>query len=165
MFQGNNAGPHEEQAHLKFVGDCCDERGWHWEPQALQMPHMNNLDLSVFPMMSRRHTQMARDRGGLHVLKEDEIWEATELVWKELPNSKIASGFVQAHRIAKKVVAAKGDNNFLGPSGKNSTGIGSNVRRDFEATKMGLKRKDGKKIAAPARTLPAVINDDDVVAN
>ena len=62
-------------------------------------------------------------------------------------------------------MAAKGKNNFLGHLGKNSTGIGSNVRRDFEATKMGLKRKDGKKIAAPARTLPAVINDDDVVAN
>ena len=77
----------------------------------------------------------------------------------------MASGFVQAHRIAKKVVAAKGDNNFLGPLGKNSTGIGSDARRDFDPTKMGFKRKDGMKIEAPARTLPMVINDDNVSEN
>jgi hypothetical protein len=55
-----------------FVGDYCTSRGWHWEPQAAQMLHMNLLDLSVFPnMMSRCHVQLARKRGGLKVLSEN----------------------------------------------------------------------------------------------
>ena len=124
--------------------------GWYWEPQALQMPHTNNLDPSVFPNMSKRHTQLARERGGLHVLKEDEIWEGTQQVWRDLPNSKIASGCVQAHRIAKRVVEAGGDNAFLGYGG---TGISVGIRKDFSETKTGLKQIDGKHINAPVRTV------------
>jgi hypothetical protein len=55
IFQGDNAGPHQDKAHIKFVTEYCTEKGWHWEPQAAQMPHMNVLDLSVFPSMSRSH--------------------------------------------------------------------------------------------------------------
>lgn len=95
IFQGDNAGPHQEDAYLKYVTEYCDERGWHWEPQAPQMPHMNVQDLSVFPAMSRRHTSLACSRGGLCVLKEDEIWAAAEQVWHDIPSSKIASAYVQ----------------------------------------------------------------------
>jgi hypothetical protein len=47
------------------------------------------------------------------MLPEDEIWQNAQDVWKELPNSKVASAYVQAYRIADKVIQAKGDNKFL----------------------------------------------------
>ena len=145
IFQGDNAGPHQEVKYVKFVTDYCSQRGWYWEPQAPQMPHINVLDLSVFPAMSRRHTALARARGGLCVLKEDEIWAAAEQVWHDLPSSKIASGYIQAFRIAKKVVEVRGDNGFLGASGSIHVGI----RKDFDETATGLRRKDGMVIKAP----------------
>ncbi len=78
------------------------------------MLHMNVLDLSVFPGMSRCHCSLPRDRDGLHVLKEDKIWAAANDVWHQLPSCKIASGLVQAHRIAQKMINASGGNEFLG---------------------------------------------------
>ena len=146
VFQGDNAGPHQDAVFLRGVRNHCQARGWHWEPQAAQMPHMNVLDLSVFPCMSRRHIQRARDAGGLKVLTEDEIWKVANEVWKALPNSKIASGYVQAHRIAAEVIKAGGSNEFLGVGGN----IHSGVRKDFHETATGLKRRDGVHISAPA---------------
>jgi len=91
------------------------------------MTHMNKCDLSVFPTMSRRHCALARASGGLHVLKEDQIWEAAEQVWQTLPNSKIASAYAHAYCIAGEVVRQKGDNDFLGEKSELSFG----VRRQF----------------------------------
>jgi hypothetical protein len=145
VFQGDNAGPHQEESYVRYVTDYCSDRGWHWEPQAPQMPHLNVLDLSVFPAMSRRHTALARARGGLCVLKEDEIWAAANQVWNDLPSSKIASGYIQAFRLAKKVIEVRGDNAFLGSSGSIHVGI----RKDFVETATGLRRKDGKVLRAP----------------
>ena len=99
---GDGAGPHVEAAFLSFIQDSCEREGWAWEPQAAQMPHINVLDLAVFPCISRRHCAVARARGGLHCLKENEIWEAALEVWDQLPNCKIARGYVLSHRIAKK---------------------------------------------------------------
>jgi hypothetical protein len=48
--------------------------------------------------------------------------------WKELPNSKVASAYAQAYRIADKVIQAKGDNKFLGPSGSIHCGIGNDFK-------------------------------------
>ena len=87
-----------------LVDNHCTQRGWSWHPQAPQMPHMNVLDLAVFPAMSKRHISMCRDQHGLRVLKPDEIWTAAAEVWDELPCHKIAQAFVQANRIAKKVI-------------------------------------------------------------
>ena len=145
VFQGDNAGPHAEAAYLKYVKEYCESMGWHWEPQAPQMPHMNVLDLSVFPAMSRRHIALARSMGGLRVLNEDEIWAAAEKVWRDLPSCKIASGYVQAYRIAEKIIKVKGDNGFLGSNGTPHVGI----RKDFHETEKGLSRKDGKVFGAP----------------
>jgi hypothetical protein len=75
MFQGNNASPHQDKAYMKFVTEYCTDKGWHWEPQATQMPHMNVLDLLVFPPMSQRHIAKGWERGGLCVLSEGDIWE------------------------------------------------------------------------------------------
>jgi hypothetical protein len=75
---------------------------------------MNVLDLSVFPCMSKRHIQKSPECGDLWVLPEDEIWQNAQDVWKELPNSKVASAYVQGYRIVDKVIQAKSDNkNFL----------------------------------------------------
>jgi hypothetical protein len=95
------------------------------------MPHMNVLDLSVFPGTPRRHCNLARDCGSLHVLKEDKIGAAANDFWHQLPSCKIASGFVQAHRIAQKVINASGGNEFL----RNKS---FDVGKDFNKTTKGL---------------------------
>jgi hypothetical protein len=99
---------------------------------------MNVLDLSVFPCMSKRHIQKSRECGGCRVLPTDEIWQNAQDVWKELPNAKVASGYVHAYRIAAKVIQAEGDNKFLGSGGSIHCGIG----KDFKETENGIKRKD-----------------------
>ena len=117
------------------------------------MPHINVLDLAVFPCISRRHTALARKRGGLHVLSEDEVWEAAVEVWDNLPNCKIAHGYVLSYRIAQKVIDNKGDNTFLGEE----KGISCGVREDFHDTLCGVRRKDGRVIPAPpVVALPAI---------
>jgi hypothetical protein len=55
-----------------------------------------------------------------------------------MSNCKFASGYIQAYRIAEKVIKEKGDNKFLGAGGR----IKSNVRTDFYETDNGLARKD-----------------------
>ena len=145
IIQGDNAGPHSETDFVAFLQVHCALKSYHWEPQAPQMPHMNNLDLSVFPAMSKRHTAMGRKRGGLRVLTGDEIWETAWRVWEELPSSKIASGFIQAYRIAAEVIKHRGSNAFLGTCGTPHVGI----RRDFKETATGLTRRDGKVFGPP----------------
>ena len=146
IIQGDNAGPHQDATFLNLVKQHCAQKGWHWEPQAAQMPDMNVLDLSVFPSMSRRHIQKCREVGGLKVLSQDEIWDNALAVWNALPNSKIGSAYVQAFRIADKVIKAKGDNKFLGSGGQ---GIHCGVRDDFKETAGGLARIDEKRFPAP----------------
>jgi hypothetical protein len=148
IFQGDNAGPHQDAVFFSYVTEYCNKNGWKWEPQAAQMPHMNVLDLSVFPAMSRHHIKLARERGGLRVLKQDEIWNTAELVWKNLPSCKIASAYVQAHRIVKKLIQSNGSNEFLGVSGSIHVGI----RADFQETDYGLVRKDGTTVQPPVAT-------------
>jgi hypothetical protein len=147
IIQGDNAGPHQDAAFLRGVKWYCETKGWHWEPQAAQMPHMNVLDLSVFPNMSRRHIAESRKCDGLKVLSEAEIWENAENVWNNLPNHQVASVYIQAHRIANKVIKAAGDNSFLGAGGE---GIHTGISKDFSATEDGgMARKDKKHISAP----------------
>ena len=143
IIQGDNAGPHEDAKFKNYVNKECEEKGWLWEPQGPQMPHMNVLDLAVFPAMSRRHSHLCRAKNGMKVLKEDDIWDCAQTVWEELPSSKIANAFVHAKRIAEKIVASKGDNGFLaGIKGQLSAG----VRNDFMETDFGNKRRDGIKM-------------------
>jgi hypothetical protein len=40
---------------------------------------------------------------GPWVLPEDEPWQNAQDVWNELPNSKVASAYIQAYRIAGNV--------------------------------------------------------------
>jgi len=71
----------------------------------------------------------ADNREGLKVLTED-----------SLPECKIASGYILARRIATKLIAAKGANDFLGAGGSIHVGVGCG----FEETCDGLVRRDGK---------------------
>jgi ABC-type branched-subunit amino acid transport system substrate-binding protein len=88
--------------------------------------------------MLKRNPKISREFGGRRVLPEDEIWQNARDVWKELPNSKVASAYVQAYRIADKVFQAKGDNKFLGSGGSIHCGIGN----DFKFIENGIERKD-----------------------
>jgi hypothetical protein len=87
--------------------------------------------------MSKQHYSLAREHGGIHVLKENEIWTAANDVWHQLPSCKIASGFVQAHRIKQKVINADGGNEFLDNKSFDK-GIHCDVLKDFNETIKGL---------------------------
>ena len=137
VIQGDNAGPHQDREFLEWTRDYCSERGWLWEPQAPQMPYSNNLDLTVFPCMSKRHTELLSKHGN-RVASCDEIYSATEQVWRDIPSSTIAGGFVLAHRIAGKVIEEDGDNKFL-----SGADFHSGVRNDFINTDKGIGRKKG----------------------
>ena len=76
---------------------------------------MNILDLSVFPCMSRWNTAKERNQKGIHILSKNDIWEIVLEAWEKLQSYKILS-YVQAYRIAGKVVEAEGGNGFFGIS-------------------------------------------------
>jgi hypothetical protein len=134
VFQGDNAGPHQDATFKRCVEDQCSEKGWKWEPQAPQMPHMNNLDLAVFPAMSKRHSDLLAEHGNT-VAACDTIWEAAEKVWKGLDSPSIARGFVLAYRLAKRVVEYKGSNEFLCDKQ-----FHCGVRKDYRNTADGIKK-------------------------
>ena len=104
------------------------------------MPFVNNLDLAVFPMMSKRHSCLLQEYSN-GVAPCDEIWQAALSVYRELPSSDIARGFVLAMRVARKVVKNKGDNHFLKANDHHL-----DVRKDYHDTQTGVKPnvKDNK---------------------
>ena len=77
------------------------------------MPHINALDLAVFSKMPRNHCELVRKRGGMRVMKEDEIWDGAERVWRNMQSCDITRSFVLSYWVAKKIVAVKGENCFL----------------------------------------------------
>jgi hypothetical protein len=133
VFQGDNAGPHVDRVFDSFVKGECGRQGWMWEPQAPQMPHMNVLDLAVFPSMSKRHSTRLANRGG-GVAPADEIWKACLNEFKAIDSATIAKAFVMAYRIAGKVIEHKGGNEFLRTD---ETHLG--CRRDFIDTEFGIQ--------------------------
>ena len=56
-----------------------------WEPQAPQMPHRNNLDLAVFPGMSKRHSTLLSNTLN-RVANSDEVRNAPQQVHKNILN-------------------------------------------------------------------------------
>jgi hypothetical protein len=133
VFQGDNAGPHVDGAFHAFVKDFCESKGW--EPQAAQMPHSNNLDLAVFPMMSKRHSALLKMYSNLQTLHE-EIRRTAEEVWTSLGSAEIARGYILAYRIAAKVIESGGENTFL-----RKQEFHSGVRADFYDTPQGVAKK------------------------
>ena len=49
------------------------------EPQAPQMQHLNNLDLDVFPGMSKQHSTLLNNNLN-RVANSDEIWNTAQQV-------------------------------------------------------------------------------------
>lgn len=135
VIQGDNAGPHIDDEYIRYVSGYCEERGWLWEPQAPQMPHLNNLDLAVFPMMSKRHSALLKNYSN-KMAPAGEIWRAAESVWSTMESAAIARGFILAYRISKKVIDCKGENTFL-----QTPNFHSGVRNDFRDTAEGVVKK------------------------
>lgn len=135
VFQGDQAGPHEEDAYKRAMSETCNEKGWRWEPQAPQMPHLNVCDLAVFPAMSKRHSELTR-RHTQSVASKDVIWNTAKQVWDDLPACKIARSFVLAWRLAKRVIANDGANTFL-----RTKEMHAGVREDFHDTDTGVVPK------------------------
>jgi hypothetical protein len=71
---------------------------------------------------------------------EDETWQNAEDTWKQLPSSKVASAYVQAYRIADKVIQAKGNNKLLVSGGKHPS--------HFKFTENGGERIDKRRTSA-----------------
>ena len=90
----------------------CATHGSLWEPQALQMPYVNNLDLMVFPAMSKQYSALLSNHSNT-VAKRDIIYQTTLDVWNSLDHSVIASGYVLAYQISKKIISSQGSNDFL----------------------------------------------------
>ena len=137
IIQGDQAGPHEDGTFTQFVTNFCAEQGWTWQPQAPQMPHANVLDLSVFPAMSRRHSEWARKMVGTSVISTDQIWDTAEDVYDSMPNCKIASAFIQYWTIMGLVIKAGGSNEFVGRLGDENLHTG--IRIDFNETAKGME--------------------------
>ena len=135
VIQGDNAGPHVDGAFHTSVKAFCDSNGWKWEPQAPQMPHINNLDLAVFPMMSKRHSSLLKMYSNLQAPHE-EIWKTAREVWCNLGSAEIARGYILAYRIAAKVIKSGGENTFL-----RQQDFHSGVRSDFYDTPKGVAKK------------------------
>jgi hypothetical protein len=99
------------------------------------MPHLNNLDLAVFPMMSKRHSTLLKMYSAVQA-PPDEIWRTAEQVWTGMGSAEIARGFILAYRIAKKVIECGGENAFL-----QKQEFHSGVRADFYDTNYGVAKK------------------------
>jgi hypothetical protein len=50
---------------------------WRWGPQAPQMPHNNNLDLAVFPKMSKDHSSLLQNYSN-KMAPAHEIWSTAQ---------------------------------------------------------------------------------------
>jgi hypothetical protein len=94
VFQGSNAGPHVDATFHTFLKEFCDSKGWKWEPQAEQMPHMNNLDLAVFPMMSKHHHSTLLNMYSAIQAPPEEIWCMAEQVWASMGSADMACRFI-----------------------------------------------------------------------
>ena len=93
-----------------------------WSPK---VPHANVLDLGMFPVMSKRHADLARQWNGLGVCfeRKDEIWRSADAVFCQHEESKIAATFIHMSRLIKKVKKERGGNSFVGKEGSLSCDV------------------------------------------
>jgi hypothetical protein len=96
---------------------------------------MNNLDLAVFPMMSKHHSALLKMYSAIQAPPE-EIWNTAEQVWANMGSAEIARGFILAYRIGKQVIECGGENTFL-----QRQEFHSGVRQDFFDTPCGVGKK------------------------
>ena len=51
VIQGDHSGPHQDSKLYKYVVNFCKAKKWLCEPQGPHIPHINVLDIYVFPSM------------------------------------------------------------------------------------------------------------------
>ena len=81
IFQGNNSGQHNCAIFHNYVKEYFVAMGCKLEPQALQMPHMNNPDIDVFPAMAKCHSALLKSYSN-KMAHADEIFQACESGWR-----------------------------------------------------------------------------------
>ena len=111
VFQGDNAGPHIDATYHNFFRDYCREKGWRWDPQAPQMIHMNNLDLTVLTKTPKDHIILQQQHSN-KMAPPEEIWKTAKSVWRNMDSAFIARGFILAYRNLQKVIDNSGTNKF-----------------------------------------------------
>lgn len=98
-------------------------------------PYTNVLDLSLFPMMSKRHSEKLQIWNSTEA-SVDRIWETVKEVWASTSSASVARSFVHAYRVMKLIIQEDGNNAWLA-EGTPHCG----VRHDFIDTNDGIRRK------------------------
>ena len=102
------------------------------ELQAPQGPYTNALDLQVFPVMSKKHSELLQIFSNTQADSE-RIWKIALEIWNGITSAMIARAFILAYRIMSKIVESNGDTEWL----RNGTPH-CHVRRDYLDTDRGV---------------------------
>ena len=140
VFQEDNAGPHNCRFYRTFLRDEFSRRGWHVELQAPQGPYTNVLDLSVFPAMSKRHSERLQMYNNTEANKEL-VWKTARNVWDGFSSSEVARAFVLAYRILRLIIDENGFNHWLSDGTPHC-----DVRRDFYDFEHGIAPANGPRV-------------------
>ena len=81
-------------------------------PYAYTGPHTNVLDLFIFPVMSKRHSERLQLYNNTEALKE-RVWCTVMLVWNKTSSAEIARAFVLAYRALGQIIAENGNSQWL----------------------------------------------------
>ncbi len=101
-------------------------------------PYTNVLDLALFPVMSKRHSEIIQMYNNTEATKE-RIRTVTQQVWAQTTSSEVARAraFVLAFRVTKKIIKEKGDNRWLADGFPHC-----DVRKHIMDTLYGIRRKN-----------------------
>ena len=135
VFQEDNAGPHNCSVYRKFMVEEFSKRGWKIELQAPQGPYTNVLDLSVFPMMSKRHSEKLQMYCNSEADKK-RVWNTAVSVWKETSSAEIGQAFILAYRVLAQIIKEEGNNAWLAAGTPHC-----NVRNEYTRTNTGVRPK------------------------
>ena len=91
------------------------------------------LDLSIFPMLSKRHSGRLQLYNNTEAAT-DEVWRVAKLVWEETSSADVCRAFVLAWRILQLIIDEDGNNKWLAEGTPHC-----NVRNDFMNTPYGIR--------------------------
>ena len=94
------------------------------------------LDLSLFPMMSKRHSEKLQVYNNTEASLE-QIWRTVEEVWETTSSASVARSFVHAFRIMRLIIKENGNNAWLAEGTPHCR-----VRADFIDTDDGIRPKE-----------------------
>ncbi len=90
-------------------------------------PYCNVLDLSVFPIMSHRHSVQMKLCNNIEAsTSSDKIWSSVMSVWNEALCAEVARAFVLAYRVMRVIIQENGNNSWLAHGTPHC-----NVRQDY----------------------------------